>query len=107
MLASAFLSMWMSNTAAMMMLPIVFQLQLWKKHGQKKRFTANVMAWIIGGIATLSQSFLSFRIFEIIYPNARNFFWSVASSFACHWLIMFVFAVLYIMFPPQKILRNY
>jgi di/tricarboxylate transporter len=34
MLASAFLSMWMSNTAtAMMMLPIVFQLpQLWKKH---------------------------------------------------------------------------
>jgi sodium-dependent dicarboxylate transporter 2/3/5 len=33
MLASAFLSMWMSNTAtAMMMLPIVFQLpQLWKK----------------------------------------------------------------------------
>jgi hypothetical protein len=38
------------------------------------------MAWIIGGIATLSQSFLSFKIFEIIYPNARNFFWSVASS---------------------------
>jgi hypothetical protein len=34
----------------------------------------------IGGIATLVGTLLIFlcQDFEIIYPNARNFFWSVA-----------------------------
>jgi sodium-dependent dicarboxylate transporter 2/3/5 len=62
MLASAFLSMWMSNTAtAMMMLPIVFSYRSFGRNtwGAKvKEVYDHNIAWVaygcsIGGIATL------------------------------------------------------
>jgi sodium-dependent dicarboxylate transporter 2/3/5 len=64
----------------------------------------------IGGIATLvGTSNLSFvKIFEIIYPNAPEISFGQWLIFALPLsLIMFavILAVLYIMFPPQKILR--
>ena len=83
MLSSAFLSMWMSNTAtAMMMLPIAFSVTaaLEEVYGEGKisSFAAGLLLSIahacsIGGIATLvgtppNLSFL--RIFQIIYPAA-------------------------------------
>lgn len=82
MFASAFLSMWMSNTAtAMMMLPIAMSVlsQLEEVHGEKRvrKLTVGILLGIayscsIGGIATLvgTPPNLSFvRIFAIIFPG--------------------------------------
>ena len=81
--ASAFLSMWISNTAtAIMMVPIgmAIILQLEEKFGEQetRKFTVGLMLGIayacsIGGIATLvgTPPNLSFaRIFEITFPSA-------------------------------------
>ncbi len=118
MFASAFLSMWMSNTAtAMMMLPIALSVtgQMEKTHGAEKVKPMNTAillgiayACSIGGIATLvgTPPNLSFvRIFSIIFPNGPEI------SFG-EWLIfaipitatMFVAALLllYFMFNPRK-----
>ncbi|MFQ5559940.1 MAG: SLC13 family permease [Nitrospinota bacterium] len=83
MLASAFLSMWISNTAtAIMMLPIALALvnQLEEEFGKQAthQFTLCLMLAIayscsVGGMATLvgTPPNLSFaRIFEITFPNA-------------------------------------
>ncbi len=83
MLASAFLSMWISNTAtAIMMVPIgmAIILQLEEKFDAKdtRKFTVGLMLSIayscsIGGIATLvgTPPNLSFsRIFQITFPDA-------------------------------------
>ncbi len=83
MVAAAFLSMWISNTAtAIMMVPIglTIILQMEAKFGQKDthNFTIGLMLGIayacsMGGIATLvgTPPNLSFaRIFEIIFPRA-------------------------------------
>jgi sodium-dependent dicarboxylate transporter 2/3/5 len=84
MLAAAFLSMWISNTAtAIMMVPIgmAITLQLEERFGVKAchPFTVALMLGIayacsLGGIATLvgTPPNLSFaRIFEITFPNAE------------------------------------
>ena len=83
MIASAFLSMWISNTAtAIMMVPIglAIIIQLEEKFGRRKchPFTVALMLGIaygcsLGGMATLvgTPPNLSFaRIFEITFPNA-------------------------------------
>ena len=83
MVASSFLSMWISNTAtAIMMVPIgmAIVLQLEEKFGEKEtqKFTIGLMLSIayacsLGGIATLvgTPPNLSFsRIFEITFPDA-------------------------------------
>jgi sodium-dependent dicarboxylate transporter 2/3/5 len=84
MVAAAFLSMWISNTAtAIMMVPIAMAiiLQLEEKFGRKEchGFTVALMLGIayacsLGGIATLvgTPPNLSFaRIFEISFPDAE------------------------------------
>jgi sodium-dependent dicarboxylate transporter 2/3/5 len=94
MVAAAFLSMWISNTAtAIMMVPIAMAiiLQLEEKFGTSAchAFTVALMLGIayacsLGGMATLvgTPPNLSFaRIFEITFPNAEP----VAFG---HWLVM-------------------
>lgn len=101
MLATAFLSMWMSNTATtMMMIPIVLSvihgLHLQSKKQQK--FKVALLLGIaysasIGGIATLvgTPPNLSFtRIFSIIFPQAPEI------NFV-HWLI-FALPLTFILF---------
>lgn len=118
MLASGFLSMWMSNTAtAMMMLPIVFSVTtaLEETHDKKTlgKFTTSVLLGVaygcsIGGIATLvgTPPNLSFvRIFEIIYPNAPEISFGQWVVFALPLsIVMFIVSlfVLYFMFKPKK-----
>jgi sodium-dependent dicarboxylate transporter 2/3/5 len=112
MLASSFLSMWMSNTAtAMMMLPIAFSVTaaLEEVYGKGKinSFAAGLLLCIayacsIGGIATLvgtppNLSFL--RIFEIMYPNAPEI------SFG-QW-ITFAFPITVIIFIVSLVLLYY
>ena len=94
MVASAFLSMWISNTAtAIMMLPIglaiVFEMETEFGEKETHKFTISLMLGIayacsVGGIATLvgTPPNLSFaRIFEITFPEA------VPISFG-QWIIM-------------------
>jgi len=118
MIASAFLSMWISNTAtAMMMIPILLSIisKLEETVGKKNvsKYTIGLLLGVaysasIGGIATLvgTPPNLSFaRIFHIYFPNAPEI------SFA-HWfmfalpisLIMFIitWAFLYTIFKPKK-----
>ncbi|KAB1071367.1 SLC13/DASS family transporter [Tamlana haliotis] len=117
MLASAFLSMWMSNTAtAMMMLPIAFSVTtaLEEIYGSGKisRFAAGLLLSIahacsIGGIATLvgtppNLSFL--RIFEIIYPGAPEISFGQWISFAFPitlMIFMFSLGLLYFSYRPK------
>jgi sodium-dependent dicarboxylate transporter 2/3/5 len=83
MIASAFLSMWISNTAtAIMMVPIALSIVLKMEEnfsvGETSKFTTSLMLGIaygcsIGGIATLvgTPPNLSFaRIFQITFPEA-------------------------------------
>jgi len=83
MMASAFLSMWISNTAtAIMMIPIGLAIVLKMEENfsvaETRKFTTGLMLGIaygcsIGGIATLvgTPPNLSFaRIFQITFPNA-------------------------------------
>jgi sodium-dependent dicarboxylate transporter 2/3/5 len=102
MIAAAFLSMWISNTAtAIMMVPIAMAiiLQLEEKFGRNEchSFTVALMLGIayscsLGGIATLvgTPPNLSFaRIFEITFPSAE----SIAFG---QWLVM-AFPVTFLM----------
>ena len=118
MFSSAFLSMWMSNTAtAMMMLPIAFSVTkaLEKIHGENvlKSYTSGILLAIayacsIGGIATLvgtppNLSFL--RIFEIIFPGAPEISFGQWITFAFPiTLIMFLFTLIfiYIIYKPKE-----
>jgi sodium-dependent dicarboxylate transporter 2/3/5 len=122
MLASSFLSMWMSNTAtAMMMLPIAFSISrtLENLHGEEKlgKFPTAILLGIayacsIGGIATLvgTPPNLSFvRIFEIVYPNAPEITFGQWFIFALPLsIILFsiTFFILYLMFPSSKELKK-
>jgi sodium-dependent dicarboxylate transporter 2/3/5 len=117
MLSSAFLSMWMSNTATtMMMLPIAFSVStaLEEVHGASKirNYLAGLLLSIayacsIGGIATLvgtppNLSFL--RIFEVLYPMSPSISFGQWISFAFPiTVVMFVFTLflLYFMYKPK------
>jgi sodium-dependent dicarboxylate transporter 2/3/5 len=121
MASSAFLSMWMSNTAtAMMMLPIAFSVNnaLEEVHGKGKtgKFPSGLLLSIayacsIGGIATLvgtppNLSFL--RIFEIIFPKAPEISFGQWITFAFPiTVIMFIFTLffLYFIFKPKEKLK--
>ncbi|UAM99444.1 SLC13 family permease [Polaribacter litorisediminis] len=122
MLASSFLSMWMSNTAtAMMMLPIAFSVTaaLEEVYGEGKisSFAAGLLLAIahacsIGGIATLvgtppNLSFL--RIFEIIYPEAPEISFGQWITFAFPITVMiFIFSLLllYFTYKPKGKIEN-
>ncbi|MCF8364910.1 MAG: SLC13 family permease [Bacteroidales bacterium] len=118
MAATAFLSMWISNTATtMMMIPILLSIisKLEELIGKKNvsNYSAGLLLGVaysasIGGIATLvgTPPNLSFsRIFHIYFPDAPEI------SFA-KWLIfalpisltifVFVWSYLYLVFKPKK-----
>ncbi len=120
MFSSAFLSMWMSNTAtAMMMLPIAFSVTtaLEEVHGEGKisSFASGLLLAIahscsIGGIATLvgtppNLSFL--RIFTIIFPGAPEISFGQWLTFALPiTVIIFIFTLLFLYFiyrPKENI----
>lgn len=120
MISSAFLSMWMSNTAtAMMMLPIAFSVTtaLEEVHGERKisSFATGLLLSIayscsVGGIATLvgtppNLSFL--RIFQIIFPEAPEISFGQWITFAFPiTLMIFIFSLLLLYFiyrPTEKI----
>jgi len=116
MFATAFLSMWMSNTAtAMMMIPIVLSvingLKINESTGHK--FHIGLLLGIaysasIGGIATLvgTPPNLSFtRIFSIIFPQAPeiNFFsWFIFALPLTVILFAFIFFWLLYLYYPHK-----
>jgi sodium-dependent dicarboxylate transporter 2/3/5 len=118
MLASGFLSMWMSNTAtAMMMLPIALSVTgaLEEVYSHKKvgTFAIGLLLCIaygcsIGGIATLvgTPPNLSFvRIFEIIFPTAPEISFGQWLLFAlplsaCMFVITLFY--LYLIYKPKE-----
>jgi len=116
MFATAFLSMWMSNTAtAMMMIPIVLSVisGLKIKENTDNRFHIGLLLGIaysasIGGIATLvgTPPNLSFtRIFSIIFPQAPeiNFLsWFVFALPLTIILFAFIFFWLLYLYYPRK-----
>ncbi len=122
MFSSAFLSMWMSNTAtAMMMLPIAFSviLSLEEIHGKDnvKHYSLGLLLAIayacsIGGIVTLvgtppNLSFL--RIYEIIFPNAPEISFGQWITFALpisFFMFWFTLFFLYAIFKPKQKLEN-
>jgi sodium-dependent dicarboxylate transporter 2/3/5 len=118
MLSSAFLSMWMSNTATtMMMLPIAFSVSnaLEEVHGPDKikQFLAGLLlsvayACSIGGIATLvgtppNLSFL--RLFSILYPEGPSISFGQWIAFAFPiTIVMFLFTlfIIYKIYKPKE-----
>lgn len=118
MLATAFLSMWMSNTAtAMMMVPIALSiiLKLEESLGKKatRKYSIGLLLGIaysasIGGVATLvgTPPNLSFaRIVNILFPEMKEisfadwFIFALPVTvllFAAAWLL------LYLMYKPRK-----
>jgi solute carrier family 13 (sodium-dependent dicarboxylate transporter), member 2/3/5 len=118
MLASAFLSMWISNTAtAMMMLPIAISIiqELEKIRADKgeTRFSIGLLLGIaygssIGGISTLvgTPPNLSFvRIFHISFPDAPEIAFSQWVLMALPVAILLFFTtwwVLHLFFSPKK-----
>jgi len=118
MLSSAFLSMWMSNTATtMMMLPIAFSVStaLEEVHGESKikNYLTGLLLSIayacsIGGISTLvgtppNLSFL--RIFSILYPKSPSISFGQWITFAFPiTVVMFIFTLflLYFIYKPKR-----
>ena len=122
MLATSFLSMWMSNTAtAMMMVPIALSiiLKLEESLGKKKlgRYSIGLLLGIaysasIGGIATLvgTPPNLSFaRIVNIIFPEMAEISFADWFIFAIPLTILMFFAawlLLYLMYKPKDKWEN-
>ena len=118
MIASAFLSMWISNTAtAMMMIPILLSIisKLEESLGKKNvsKYTIGLLLGVaysasIGGLATLvgTPPNLSFaRIFHIYFPDAPEISFATWFVFALPISItMFIitWAFLYSIFKPKK-----
>jgi sodium-dependent dicarboxylate transporter 2/3/5 len=118
MLATAFLSMWMSNTAtAMMMVPIAFSiiLKLEESLGKEKvsKYTVGLLLAVaysasIGGISTLvgTPPNLSFvRISNIIFPEMAEISFADWFIFALPITILLFFAawlILYLMYKPKN-----
>jgi sodium-dependent dicarboxylate transporter 2/3/5 len=120
MFATAFLSMWISNTAtAMMMVPILLSIiSKLEEHINEKdlsRYSVGLLLGVaysasIGGIATLvgTPPNLSFaRIFQIMFPEAPDISFSDWFIFALPIsIIFFVFVWLYLYFifrPKSKL----
>lgn len=117
MLATSFLSMWMSNTAtAMMMVPIALSiiLKLEESLGQKKmgRYSIGLLLGIaysasIGGIATLvgTPPNLSFaRIVSILFPEMTEISfadWFIFAIPVTILLFIAAWALLYVMYRPK------
>jgi len=118
MLTTAFLSMWISNTATTMMmlpiaLPIIAKLEEINGEGPVRRFSIGLLLSLaycatIGGIATLvgTPPNLSFvRIFHIYFPDGPEiafsawFFYAFPIS-----VLMFIFLFFYLrfVFVPRK-----
>ncbi len=118
MLATSFLSMWMSNTAtAMMMVPIAFSiiLKLEESLGKEKvgKYAAGLLLAVaysasIGGIATLvgTPPNLSFvRITSIIFPKMDEISFSDWLIFALPvtiLLFLMAWVILYLNYKPRK-----
>jgi solute carrier family 13 (sodium-dependent dicarboxylate transporter), member 2/3/5 len=118
MLSSAFLSMWISNTATtMLMLPItisiISQLELMVQHKSISRYGIGLLLGIaysasIGGVSTLVGTVpnLSFRrIFEIYFPTGPEISFSTWITFALPFAaMMFVITwlFLYFVYKPAK-----
>jgi len=118
MFATAFLSMWISNTAtAMLMIPIVMSIinELMKTSGKEatSKFSIGLLLGIaysasIGGIATLvgTPPNLSFaRIFHIYFPDAPEVSFARWFMFAMPMTVIFfliVWAYLYYRYRPKK-----
>lgn len=118
MLATAFLSMWISNTAtAMMMVPILIsvmqKLEETTQKGVMSKFAIGLLLGVaysasIGGIATLvgtppNLSFL--RIFQIMFPHAPEISftkWLLYALPVAVCLFIFVWWLLYYMYGPKK-----
>ncbi len=118
MFATAFLSMWMSNTAtAMMMVPIVMSIALKLEESIGVAETKNYIKGLffgvaygasIGGIATLvgTPPNLSFvRIFAIMFPSSPEISFADWMFFALPLsgaMFLFAFLLLYFYFRPKK-----
>jgi solute carrier family 13 (sodium-dependent dicarboxylate transporter), member 2/3/5 len=118
MLATAFLSMWISNTAtAMMMIPILLSIitNLEETIGKKNisKYTIGLLLGVaysasIGGVATLvgTPPNLSFaRIFHIYFPDAPEISFAAWFMFALPiTLVLFTitWAYLFVLFKPEK-----
>lgn len=118
MLATAFISMWISNTAtAMMMVPILISVMQKLEETTEKsvmdKYAKGLLLGVaysasIGGVATLvgTPPNLSFvRIFQIMFPHAPEVSFSQWFLFAfpvavC--LFVFVWLLLFYMFGPRK-----
>ena len=123
MFASAFLSMWMSNTAtAMMMLPIALSVtsQMEKIHGAEnvRKLNAGILLGIaygcsIGGISTLvgTPPNLSFvRIFNILFPNGPEVSfgqWLIFALPLSATLFTFTLFLLYFMFKAKNEVQHF
>jgi len=122
MLATTFLSMWMSNTAtAMMMVPIAFSiiLKLEESLGKEKvdKFSIGLLLAVaysasIGGVATLvgTPPNLSFvRISSIIFPEMPEISFADWFIFALPVTIILFFGawlILYLMYKPKHSWEN-
>jgi len=122
MLATTFLSMWMSNTAtAMMMVPIAFSiiLKLEESLGKEKvdKFSIGLLLAVaysasIGGVATLvgTPPNLSFvRISSIIFPQMPEISFADWFIFALPVTIILFFGawlILYLMYKPKYSWEN-
>ena len=118
MFATAFLSMWISNTAtAMLMIPIVMSIiqELENKVGKGniKKFTVGLLLGIaysasVGGVSTLvgTPPNLSFaRIFQIYFPDAPEVSFASWFIFAIPLTIVFfaiIWVYLFAIFKPKK-----
>ena len=116
MFATAFLSMWISNTAtAMLMVPILLSitknLESLVAPRELQKFTVGLLLGVaysasVGGIATLvgTPPNLSFsRIFQIMFPAAPEISFSTWFLFALPvsvFLFVFIWAYLYFMYKP-------
>lgn len=125
MLATSFLSMWISNTAtAMMMVPILLsitkKLEEFINAKELKKYTVGLLLGVaysasIGGIATLvgTPPNLSFaRIFQIMFPSAPEISFSTWFIYALPISIIFfiiTWTYLYAIYKPKNsltVLKN-
>lgn len=118
MAATAFISMWISNTAtAMMMIPIAMAI-VWKLEESLgaetvRRYAAGIFLAIaysasIGGVATLvgtPPNPALVKIFSIQFPAAPDITFSAWFAFAfplCAIFLVIVWVLLFLLFPPPK-----